>query len=137
LEQPLIINQTGVKQKHSQHNIRKETQVAQRQQLNKQQQQPLQHLYTQTRNMISKSVLYIFISAATATALDCTGNDALLQVKYNITADEWKNRKPSFSVQNQPFLDVSGTYYNFTELVDYKTNYDSFEDLVDYEVCLP
>ena len=82
--------------------------------------------------MISKSslTLLVFLTfISTATALVCTGNEALLQVKYNITADEWKNTYPSDYALNRPFLDVPGNYIAIT--------YYNFKDLVDYETCLP
>jgi len=77
--------------------------------------------------MISKSALFISC-VATVTALKCNdNNDALLQVKYNITQDEWKNIHPSESKKKETFLKLPGI----------SIYYDSFEDLVDFEVCLP
>ena len=61
-------------------------------------------------------------------------NPAAVAVEFQLRNVGSENGIPDCIVKVQ---DVSGTYYNFTELVDYKTNYDSFEDLVDYEVCLP
>jgi hypothetical protein len=52
--------------------------------------QQLSHPYIiqQLRHMISKSIFsLLFVSISAANALDCTGNDFLLQVKYNTTGD--------------------------------------------------
>eukprot|EP00984_Skeletonema_dohrnii_P024628 scaffold13772_cov154-Skeletonema_dohrnii-CCMP3373.AAC.9 len=75
--------------------------------------------------MISKSVLFLlYISAAAAAALDCTGNDALLQVNYTLTKDEWNFKQNDFFL---PFLKLPG----------HSIPYRSFADLVNFETCLP
>jgi len=78
--------------------------------------------------MISKSALFISC-VATVTALKCNdNNDALLQVKYNITQDEWKRTRHSGSgALIYPFLELPGSW----------KYYFNFKDLVDFEVCLP
>jgi len=82
--------------------------------------------------MMSKSsstLLFSFISAAVG--LDCTGNDALLQVKYNITEDVWNSTRPS-NIYALPFLILQDN-----EQQQQQTEYSNFTDLVDIEKCLP
>jgi hypothetical protein len=59
--------------------------------------------------MISKSALFISC-VATVTALKCNdNNDALLQVKYIITQDEWNRTRPSgLGDLIHPFLELPG-----------------------------
>ena len=62
-------------------------------------------------------------------ALTCNETEALLQVKYNITEDEWDNSRPQFPSFNQrAFLRIRGN-----EVVEY----ENFADVKNYEVCLP
>eukprot|EP00984_Skeletonema_dohrnii_P037401 scaffold39432_cov178-Skeletonema_dohrnii-CCMP3373.AAC.1 len=74
------------------------------------------------------------VEAAVA-ALTCNETDALLQVKYNITEDEWDSTRGIKSLK--PFLnlhiqdDVVTPYYVLT------SEYETFADLTDYETCLP
>ena len=74
------------------------------------------------------------VEAAVA-ALTCNETDALLQVKYNITEDEWDSTR-GIKILN-PFLnlhiqdDVVTPYYVLT------SGYETFADLTDYEACLP
>ena len=74
------------------------------------------------------------VEAAVA-ALTCNETDALLQVKYNITEDEWDSTR-GISYLN-PFLNlhiqdvVVEPYYVLT------SEYETFADLTDYETCLP
>ena len=86
--------------------------------------------------MISKSsstLLFSFISAAAA--LDCTGNDALLQVKYNLTEDVWNSTRPS-NTYALPFLLLHDNEQQ-QERAEYGIEYSNFTDLVDFEKCLP
>ena len=59
-------------------------------------------------------------------ALTCNETDALLQVKYNITKDEWDS-----SISN------SYRYTPFMYLRDNELRYKHFANLTDYETCLP
>jgi len=62
-------------------------------------------------------------SPAAIAALTCNETDALFQVKYNITEDEWD----SFSYRSPPTLSLRGD----------GVVYEKFADLTDYEACLP
>eukprot|EP00984_Skeletonema_dohrnii_P031578 scaffold24187_cov156-Skeletonema_dohrnii-CCMP3373.AAC.5 len=56
--------------------------------------------------------------------LPCNETDALLQVKYTITKDEWDSSRPIF---DKPFLYLQGN----------ELRYKNFAKLKDYEACLP
>jgi len=73
------------------------------------------------------------VEAAVA-ALTCNETDALLQVKYNITEDEWDRTRGISYVY--PFLNL---HLQDDDLEPYKvtSEYETFEDLTDYEACLP
>eukprot|EP00984_Skeletonema_dohrnii_P004356 scaffold1552_cov111-Skeletonema_dohrnii-CCMP3373.AAC.1 len=73
-------------------------------------------------------------SPAPIAALNCNETDALLQVKYNITEDEYSSLVRA--IGDYPFLNVQ----NNTLPVWKDSNsvrYYSFPGLTDYEVCLP
>ena len=67
-------------------------------------------------------------------ALTCNETEALLQVKYNITEDEWNNSRPqsSSSSYHIAFLRIipgdPETWYK---------DYENFVDVKNYEACLP
>jgi hypothetical protein len=63
---------------------------------------------------------------AIAALTTCNETDALLQVKYNITKDEWDS-----SISN------SYRYTPFMYLRDNELRYKHFANLTDYETCLP
>eukprot|EP00985_Skeletonema_marinoi_P011323 scaffold5371_cov190-Skeletonema_marinoi.AAC.1 len=63
-------------------------------------------------------------SPAAIAALTCNETDALLQVKYTITKDEWDSSRPIF---DKPFLYLQGN----------ELRYKNFAKLTDYEACLP
>eukprot|EP00984_Skeletonema_dohrnii_P033489 scaffold30252_cov78-Skeletonema_dohrnii-CCMP3373.AAC.1 len=63
-------------------------------------------------------------SPAAIAALTCNETDALLQVKYTITKDEWDSSRPIF---DKPFLYLQGN----------ELRYKNFAKLKDYEECLP
>jgi len=64
-------------------------------------------------------------SPAAAAVLTCNGTDALLQVKYTITEDEWdKSRVGVLS----PLLSIKGIS---------SQTYETFANLTDYQACLP
>ena len=65
---------------------------------------------------------------AVIAALTCNETDALLQVKYNITEDEWDSLRPNIDNRRYtPFLSLQGN----------DIRYENFVDLTDYEACLP
>eukprot|EP00985_Skeletonema_marinoi_P015134 scaffold7748_cov183-Skeletonema_marinoi.AAC.1 len=48
-------------------------------------------------------------SPAVIAALTCNETDALLQVKYNITEDEWDSLRPNIdNWRHTPFLSLQG-----------------------------
>eukprot|EP00985_Skeletonema_marinoi_P009846 scaffold4626_cov79-Skeletonema_marinoi.AAC.2 len=63
-------------------------------------------------------------SPAAIAALTCNETDALLQVKYTITKDEWDSSRPIF---DKPFLYLQGN----------ELQYENFAKLTDYDACLP
>ena len=64
-----------------------------------------------------------------AAALTCNETDALLQVKYNITEDEWNNTRPRFpSFDHRAFLRIRGNEVAW---------YENFASVKNYEACLP
>ena len=65
-----------------------------------------------------------------AAALTCNETDALIQVKYNITEDEWNNSRPlSYSFGPSAFLHLQGN--------ENEVRYENYATLTDYEACLP
>ncbi len=60
--------------------------------------------------------------------LTCNETNALLQVKYNITEDEWDSSrpKPTF-IFREPFLYLQGS----------RVEYETFASVRNYEACLP
>mmetsp|Transcript_28118 Transcript_28118/g.41956 ORF Transcript_28118/g.41956 Transcript_28118/m.41956 type:complete len:559 (-) Transcript_28118:2010-3686(-) len=83
--------------------------------------------------LFSKSTLLLplLASISTATALNCTEGQALLEVKYNMTEDTWNSTYPTADTENEPFLYLPGSAQFSLH------NYHSFADLVDFEQCLP
>ena len=81
--------------------------------------------------MIGKSALpLLFISyISTATSLRCNETDALIQVKFNITQEQWDAEvgPPGIIRTSLPFLQIPGDY----------ASYRRFSDLTDFEACLP
>jgi hypothetical protein len=79
--------------------------------------------------MIGKSALpLLFISyISTATALRCNETDALIQVKFNITQEQWDAEELGPSGFRTPFLQIPGD----------EAIYRRFSDLTDFEACLP
>ena len=68
-------------------------------------------------------------SSAEIAALTCNETDALLQVKYNITEDEWNNTRPqSYSSLVRVFLRIRGNEV---------ARYEKFASVQNYETCLP
>lgn len=83
--------------------------------------------------MIGKSALpLLFISyISAATAMRCNETDALMQVKFNITQEQWDAEvgPPGIiSRTSLPFLQIPG---------DFARSYRRFSDLTDFEACLP
>lgn len=99
----------------------------------KKQQKATNIIKTQTRkpNMIGKSVLpLLFISyISAATALRCNETDALIQVKFNITQEQWGAEvgPPGIIRTSLPFLQIPGDF----------ASYRRFSELTDFEACLP
>lgn len=82
--------------------------------------------------MIGKSALpLLFISYISAvTALRCNETDALIQVKFNITQEQWDAEvlgPPGIIRPSLPFLQIPGDF----------ASYRRFSDLTDFEACLP
>jgi hypothetical protein len=79
--------------------------------------------------MIGKSALpLLFITCiSTATALRCNETDALIQVKFNITQEQWDAEELGPSGFRTPFLQIPGD----------EAMYRRFSDLTDFEACLP
>lgn len=79
--------------------------------------------------MIGKSALpLLFISyISAATALRCNETDALIQVKFNITQEQWDAEELGFSGFRTPFLQIPGD----------EAIYRRFSDLTDFKACLP
>eukprot|EP00984_Skeletonema_dohrnii_P030732 scaffold22441_cov75-Skeletonema_dohrnii-CCMP3373.AAC.4 len=68
-------------------------------------------------------------SPAAIATLTCHETDALLQVKYTITEDEWDSSSSNFgNWGSTPFLYLQGIGM---------IPYENFADLTDYEACLP
>ena len=81
--------------------------------------------------MIGKSALLFISNISAATAFSCNNQtEALLQVKYDITQEEWDiaNLPDGTGIRTSlPSLQISGD----------RVEYRSFNDLVDFETCLP
>jgi len=89
-------------------------------------------------------IIIILLSSATvltttgATTLQCKEDEALLEVTYTLSEDEWKDNFPGLdsSYQN-PLLSVqpSGNYgmFNSSTVI----NYENYTSLVDYTACIP
>jgi hypothetical protein len=69
-------------------------------------------------------------SSAEIAALTCNETDALLQVKYNITEDEWNNSRPQY-------YSYSGAFLYIQPLMMFEVEYKNFADVQNYEACLP
>ena len=88
--------------------------------------------------IILLSATVLTTTVATTTTLQCKEDEALLEVKYTITEDEWKEKFPGLdsSYQN-PLLSVqpSGNYgmFNSSTVI----NYENYTSLVDYTACIP
>ena len=79
--------------------------------------------------VLQKSTAEASSAAAEIAALTCNETDALLQVKYNITEDEWNNSRPQFPSLNQrAFLRIRGNEV---------ARYENFASVKNYEACLP
>ena len=60
-------------------------------------------------------------------ALTCNETEALLQVKYNITEDEWNSSRPPVVDKNRALLYLQGN----------EIRYENFASVQNYEACLP
>ena len=79
--------------------------------------------------VLQKSIAEASSAAVEIAALTCNENDALLQVKYNITEDEWNNTRPQYpSYDQEAFLRIRGNEV---------ARYENFADVKNYEACLP
>ena len=68
------------------------------------------------------------MSEKAAVSAVCNETDALLQIKYNITKEEWDSSRPNFN--NWKFIPL--LFFQGDEV-----RYESYENLTDYEACLP
>mmetsp|Transcript_28229 Transcript_28229/g.40339 ORF Transcript_28229/g.40339 Transcript_28229/m.40339 type:complete len:569 (+) Transcript_28229:119-1825(+) len=59
--------------------------------------------------------------------LTCKETEALLEVKYNITKDEWDSSRPKYNIREEPFLYLKGS----------NVKYENFTSVRNYEACLP
>ena len=79
--------------------------------------------------VLQKSTAEASAAAEEIAALTCNETDALLQVKYNITEDEWDNSRPVVD-RNRAFLYIQ-------PLMLFEAVYENFESVQNYEACLP